>query len=175
MDADRPEADALVTAKPGIALAILTADCAPVLLADREAGVIGAAHAGWKGALHGILEATLVEMERLGARRERIAAAIGPCISRRSYEVGPEFRSTVCAVDPAWEAFFIPVSAGGRPHFDLEGFCAHRLAEAGVRRVDALGVDTRNDPERFFSYRRTTLAGEADYGRQMSLIALDQS
>lgn len=169
---DRPEADALVTSRPGVALAILTADCAPVLLADREAGVIGAAHAGWKGALHGILEATLREMVRLGARAGRIAAVIGPCIARRSYEVGHEFRAAVCAEDPAHEAFFIMGAAGGRPHFDLEGFCVHRLAAAGVGRVDALGADTRNDPERFFSYRRATLANEPDYGRQMSLIAL---
>ncbi len=170
-DRARPEADALVTNRTGMALGILTADCAPVLLADADAQVIGAAHAGWKGALGGVLQATVEAMVALGARRERIAAAIGPCIARQSYEVGSDFRDRFLADDPATAHFF----ADGRPghcHFDLEGFCVSRLADAGVRTVEALGRDTCAAPEHFFSYRRTTHAGEPDYGRQLSLIAL---
>lgn len=170
-DDGRPEGDALVTARPGLALAILTADCAPILLADRAAGVIGAAHAGWKGAVAGIVEATIAAMEGLGAARARITAAIGPCIARRSYEVGPEFHDRLVTMDAANAVFFVH-GAGGRPHFDLEGFCAARLAAAGIGRVEAMGVDTCADSARFFSYRRTVLADAQDYGRQMSLIAL---
>lgn len=167
----RPQADGLVTDQPGVALGILTADCAPVLLEDGAAGVIGACHAGWKGALYGVIGATVDAMEQLGARRERISAAIGPCIGRRSYEVDDGFRERFEAAEAGNGAFF----AGGRPGhawFDLEGYCLKRLADAGVVRAEGLGLDTRADPERFFSYRRTTLAGEADYGRQLSLIAL---
>jgi hypothetical protein len=169
----RPEADALVTDRPGLALGILTADCAPLLFEDAEAGVIGAAHAGWKGALGGVIEATVEAMVRLGARPDRIAAAVGPCIARRSYEVDEGFRARFLSHDEANDAFF----SEGRPghaHFDLEGYCLKRLAQAGVRRAEGLGTDTRTDPARFFSYRRTTLAGEPDYGRQLSLIALPQ-
>jgi len=170
-DAARPHADALVTDRPGLALGILTADCAPILFEDRAARVIGAAHAGWKGALGGVIEATVAAMEGLGARRSRIAAAIGPCIAQASYEVGEGFRARFLADDPANDRFF----AAGRPGhamFDLEAYCLARLAAAGVAGAEALGADTLADTERFFSYRRATLAGEGDYGRQLSLIAL---
>jgi YfiH family protein len=170
-DSARPHADALVTSRPGLALGILTADCAPLLFEDAQAGVIGAAHAGWKGALGGVIEATVAAMEALGASRDRIAAAIGPCIARRSYEVDTGFRARFESADPDHAAHF----TDGRPGhawFDLEGFCLQRLADAGICRAEALGADTRSDPQRFFSYRRTTLAGEPDYGRQLSLIAL---
>lgn len=168
---ERPRADAAVTATPGIALAILTADCAPVLLADAQARVIGAAHAGWKGAIAGVTDATITAMEALGARRDRIAAAIGPCIARASYEVDDGFVARFCAQDAANEHFF----AAGRPghaQFDLEGYVAHRLASAGIGRVEMLGQDTCAQPDRFYSYRRATLEAAPDYGRQISLIAL---
>lgn len=170
-DDARPHADALVTDRPGLALGILTADCAPVLFHDPQARVIGAAHAGWKGALGGVLEATVEAMVRLGARREAIAAAIGPTIGRRSYEVDLGFAARFEAADPDNARFF----AAGRPghaFFDLEAYCAHRLAAAGLRTVEALGEDTCARPDRYFSYRRATLAAEPDYGRQLSLIAL---
>jgi YfiH family protein len=170
-DADRPHADAMVTATPGLALGILTADCAPILLADADAGVIGAAHSGWKGALHDIAGATVTAMESLGARRDRIRAAIGPCIARASYEVDAGFRERFLADDPAHDGFFV-AGRGDRFMFDLEGLVALRLARAGVRHVAALGIDTYPDTARWFSYRRTTHAGEADYGRQISIIAL---
>jgi YfiH family protein len=170
-DADRPQADALVTATPGLALGILTADCAPILLADAEAGVIGAAHSGWKGALHDIAGATVAAMVALGARRDRIVAAIGPCIARASYEVDAGFRERFLADAAAHDGFFARGRAD-RFQFDLEGFVAMRLAAAGVQQVTALGIDTCSDPVRWFSYRRTTHAGEPDYGRQISLIAL---
>ena len=170
-DADRPRADALVTDRPGVLLGILTADCAPVLLADREAGVVGAAHAGWKGALAGVTDATLDAMVALGADRARIAAAIGPCIARVSYEVDDGFARRFEAAEPANERFF---SAGraGHHRFDLEGYVAHRLAAAGVARVEALGLDTYADDAGFYSFRRATHRGEADYGRQISLIGV---
>jgi YfiH family protein len=170
-DDARPNADALVTATPGLALGILTADCAPILLADVEAGVIGAAHSGWKGALADIGPATVAAMEQLGACRDRIVAAIGPTIARASYEVDLAFRDRFCAADPEHDAFF----AAGKPghcQFDLEGFIASRLAAAGVRTVVAMGVDTYPDEARWFSFRRTTHRSEPDYGRQLSLIAL---
>lgn len=170
-DDARPEADALVTATAGLALGILTADCAPILFADPDAGVIGAAHAGWKGALGGVLEATIARMERLGARRPAIRAAIGPCIGRRSYEVGPEFADRLLAADPD-NGRFLADGARGRAHFDLEAYCAARLAAAGVGTVDCAGADTCALDRDYFSYRRATLAGEPDYGRQLSLIAL---
>lgn len=170
-DDARPHADALVTASPGLALGILTADCAPLLFADVEAGVIGAAHSGWKGALADIGPATVAAMEQLGARRDRIVAAIGPTIARASYEVDFAFRDRFCAVAPEHDAFF---SAGkpGHCQFDLEGFIAARLAAAGVRTVVAMGVDTYPDDARWFSFRRTTHRSEPDYGRQLSVIAL---
>jgi hypothetical protein len=170
-DAARPHADALVTDRPGLALGIVTADCAPVLLADVAAGVVGAAHAGWKGAIGGVTDATLVAMERLGARRERIAAAIGPCIARASYEVDDAFARRFDAADPANERFFAP-GKPGHHQFDLEAYVAHRLAIAGVTRIAALGLDTYADESRFFSFRRATHRGEPTYGRQISIIGL---
>lgn len=170
-DDARPHADALITDRPGLALGILTADCAPVLLADEKAGVIGAAHAGWKGAFTGVAEATLEAMERLGADRARIAAAVGPAIARRSYEVDDAFLRRFAEADPDNDRFFSP-GRDGHHQFDLEGYVAARLAAAGVTRVEALGLDTYSDPERFFSYRRAVHRGEPTYGRQISLIAL---
>ena len=170
-DDARPHADAMVTDRPGLVLGILTADCAPVLFADAEAGVIAAAHAGWKGAFAGVVEATVAEMERRGALRERIAAAIGPCIARRSYEVDEAFFRRFAEADPETERFF-GLGREGHYQFDLEGFVVHRLAEAGLERIEALGEDTYGQAERFFSYRRATHRGEPDYGRQISLIAL---
>jgi YfiH family protein len=167
----RPHADALVTDKPGVLLGILTADCAPVLLADREAGVVGAAHAGWRGALAGVGEATIAAMEGLGARRERITAAIGPCIGPRNYEVDEAFRQLITGYVPDNDRFFSAGPADKR-HFDLEAYVASRLAAAGLRKVEAMGLDTYAEPERFFSYRRASHRGEADYGRQLSLIGL---
>ncbi len=170
---ERPKADAMVTNRPGLLLGILTADCAPVLFADEQAGVIGAAHAGWKGALGGVTDATLAAMERLGASRSRIAAAVGPCIARSSYEVDNGFARRFENVEPANERFF---SAGrpGRHQFDLEGYVVSRLALAGVEHITALGMDTYADEEHFFSYRRMTHRAEPDYGRQISLIGLGQ-
>jgi YfiH family protein len=168
----RPRADALVTDRPGLALGILTADCAPVRLADREAGVVGAAHAGWKGALGGVTDSTLALMETLGAKRERIAAAVGPCISRASYEVDESFFRRFAEADPANERFF----ADGKPghhQFDLEAYVAHRLAAAGVRTVEMLGLDTYCDESRFYSFRRATHRGEPDYGRQIAIIGIN--
>ena len=172
-DDDRPPADAMVTDRPGLVLGILTADCTPVLFADRQAGVIGAAHSGWKGAIGGVVESTLAEMERLGADRSSVVAAVGPTIGRRSYEVDEGFFRRFVAEDPEHERFF---SAGkpGHYQFDLEGFVLARIAAAGVTKVQALGLDTYADPDRFFSYRRATHRGEPDYGRQISLIALPQ-
>jgi hypothetical protein len=170
----RPKADALVTDQPGLLLGILTADCAPVLLADAEAGVIGAAHAGWKGALAGVVESTIAAMVGLGARRERIAAAIGPCIGRASYEVDDAFAHRFEAADPENERF-LAAGRTGHHQFDLEGYVASRLAASGVERVDALGLDTYADETRFFSFRRATHRGEPDYGRQISLIGLSSS
>ena len=170
----RPRADALVTDRPGIALGILTADCAPVLLADRKAGVVGAAHAGWKGAIGGVTDSAIVAMVTLGARRERIVAAIGPCIARVSYEVDDAFARRFEETDPANERFFSP-GREGHQQFDLEAYVAHRLAAAGIGQVEMLGLDTYADPARFFSYRRATHRGEPDYGRQISIIAVDDA
>jgi YfiH family protein len=161
----------MVADRPGLVLGILTADCAPVLLADREAGVVAAAHAGWKGALGGVVEATVAAMERRGAARERIAAAVGPCIARKSYEVDEAFLRRFAEADPEHERFFTR-GREGHHQFDLEGFVLSRLVEAGLTRIEALGEDTYSQPKRFFSYRRATHQGEPDYGRQISLIAL---
>lgn len=166
----RAEADALATRTPGRAIAVLTADCAPVLLADAGAGVVGAAHAGWRGALAGVVEAAVAAMEELGARREAIVAAIGPCIGRRSYEVGPEFPAPFVDRDPAAAAFFAP--AGARFRFDLEGYVAGRLRAAGLAGVQAAGADTCADERRFFSHRRARLRGEPGHGHGLSAIAL---
>jgi YfiH family protein len=171
LDDERPQADAMVTDRPGIALGILTADCTPVLLADPAAGVIGAAHAGWKGAFGGVLQSTVEAMERLGASSERILAAVGPTIGRKSYEVDEDFFGRFVAADDDYDLFFTD-GRPGRYQFDLEGFVLARLAAAGVRRIEALGLDTYADPERFYSYRRATHRGEPSYGRQMSIIAL---
>ena len=169
---ERPELDGLATRTPGIALGILTADCAPVLLADVEAGVIGAAHAGWRGAKGGILEATVAAMETLGARRSVIVAALGPCIRRQSYEVATEFRNAFASDQPSSVALFVPAARAGRFYFDLAGYVAERLRAIGISALDILPHDTCADPEFFFSYRRVTLEGGGDYGRQLSTIAL---
>lgn len=168
---DRPPGDALVTDRPGLALGILTADCTPVLLADREAGIVGAAHAGWKGAIGGVTDSAIAAMEKLGAKRERIAAAIGPCIARASYEVDDGFAKRFEADDPANERFFAP-GKPGHHQFDLEAYVAHRLARAGLVKIEALGLDTYADEQRFFSFRRATHRGEPGYGRQISIIGL---
>lgn len=169
-DDARPRADAMVTDRPGIVLGIVTADCAPVLLADRTAGVIGAAHAGWRGAYGGVLEAVVEEMEALGAHREDIAAAIGPAIALESYEVDDTFRERFTLSDGR---FFAPGRAG-HWFFDLEGYAEARLEAMGVGVIDCLGLDTYAAEDRFYSYRRATHRGEPDYGRQISLIGLPQ-
>jgi YfiH family protein len=169
--ADRPRADAMVTDRRGLLLGILTADCAPVLFADPQGGVIGASHAGWRGALAGVTDETIVAMEDLGARRERIHAAVGPCIGQRSYEVDDGFRHRFVAADEANERFFV-AGPTGKPHFDLEAYVVHRLLAASIGEVEALHLDTYSEPDRFYSYRRATHGGEADYGRQLSAIAL---
>ncbi len=165
----RPRADAMVTDEPGLLLAILTADCAPVLFADPEAGIVGAAHAGWRGALAGVTDSTIAAMEHLGARHDRLVAAVGPCIGQPSYEVDDAFRARFLAEDPRNGRFF---SEGAKPHFDLTGYIVHRLLAAGVPEVEALRLDTYADPDRFYSYRRATHLGQADYGRQLSAIAV---
>ena len=170
-DDARPQADAIVTDRPGLVLGILTADCTPVLLADREAGVVGAAHAGWRGAFAGVIESTVALMERHGADRGRIAAAVGPVIARKSYEVDDGFLRRFAEADPDNDRFFSP-GREGHHQFDLEAYVLARLAAAGVTRAEALGLDTYADPDRFFSFRRATHRGEPDYGRQISLIAL---
>ncbi|MFM7445191.1 MAG: peptidoglycan editing factor PgeF, partial [Tabrizicola sp.] len=167
----RPEADALVTSTPGLLLAVLTADCQPVLFADAGAGVIGAAHAGWRGAVDGVLEATVDAMEGLGARRQNITAVIGPTISQAAYEVGPEFLDRFRAEDEASTRFFTN-GPGDRLLFDLPGYGLYRLRQAGVGHAEWTGHCTYRDPVRFYSYRRTTHAGEADYGRLISTIRL---
>ncbi|MCD1627150.1 MAG: peptidoglycan editing factor PgeF [Paracoccaceae bacterium] len=169
--AEKPRADAMVTATPGIALAILTADCQPVLFADPVAQVIGAAHAGWRGALDGVLEATVAAMVELGADRENITAVIGPTISQSAYEVGPEFLDDFLAEDIRNTRFFAQ-GQGDRMMFDLPSYGLHRLRDAGVGHADWTRHCTYADPDRFFSYRRTTHAGEADYGRLISAIRL---
>lgn len=168
---DRPRADAMVTNRRGLLLGVVTADCAPVLLADLEAGVVGAAHAGWRGAHGGVVEATLRLMQKLGARPERVAAAIGPAIAQESYEVDEAFRDRLVQHDGSNGSFFEP-GLPGHFQFDLPAYVAHRLRAAGVRQIDDLGLDTYADDARFFSYRRATHRGEPTYGRQFSLIGL---
>lgn len=170
--AKRPKADAMVTATPGIALAILTADCAPVLFADQRAQVIGAAHAGWKGAATGVLESTIATMCEIGARRETITAVIGPTISQAAYEVGPEFVDRLMAIEPANSRFFTPSKRDDHAMFDLPGYIADRLDRAGVGQVEDTGLCTYSDEARFFSYRRATHRNEPDYGRMIAAIAL---
>lgn len=170
-DDQRPPADAMATDRPGVLLGILTADCAPVLLADREAGVVGAAHAGWKGAMGGVTDRTVAAMERLGASVSRIVAAVGPCIAQRSYEVDNAFRDRFCSADAGNARFFL-TGRQGHHQFDLEGYVAARLEAAGIAAVERLGLDTYAEPDRFFSYRRATHRGEPAYGREISLIGL---
>jgi YfiH family protein len=167
-----PEADAMVTSTPGLALGVLTADCAPVLFADGEAGVIGAAHAGWRGALSGIVEATVKAMEKLGASPARITAVIGPAISQKAYEVGSEYLEQFLAAEPDSGPFFITDESSGEPHFDLPGYVGERLARAGVGQIADLGLCTYCEETRLFSYRRSQHHGEEDYGRQISAIVL---
>jgi YfiH family protein len=172
-DDERPHADALVTDRPGVLLTIVTADCTPVLLADREAGVIGAAHAGWKGAIGGVVENTVAAMLARGARRDAIAAAIGPTIAQPSYEVDELFRARFLA-DHSPNARFFAAGKPGHWQFDLPGYVAARLVSAGVAHVENLKLDTYAAPDRFYSFRRATHRGEPAYGRQMSLIGLPQ-
>jgi YfiH family protein len=168
---DRPRADAMVTDRPNLLLGILTADCAPVLFADHRAVVVGAAHAGWRGALAGVTDSTIAAMERLGARRDDIHAAVGPCIAQPSYEVDEGFRDRFLEDDGDNGRFFVAGPAG-KPHFDLEAYVVHRLIAAGIGEVEALNLDTYADPDRFYSYRLASHRGEADYGRQLSAIAI---
>lgn len=168
---ERPRADALVTDRKGLLLGIVTADCAPVLLADVEAGVIGAAHAGWRGATAGVTDQAIAAMISLGARVERIAAAVGPCIARASYEVDHGFAERLLGEDPDNERF-LGEGPAGNPHFDLEAYVVARLAAAGIRRVEAMGLDTYQLEDRYYSYRRATHRIEPTYGRQLSLIGL---
>lgn len=170
-EGDRPKVDALVTATPGLVLAILTADCQPVLFADRASGVIGAAHAGWRGARDGVLEATLDAMETIGAQRDQIVAVVGPSISQQAYEVGPEFFDDFLTEDSENSRFFAG-GEGDRMMFDLPSYGLHRLRRAGVRDAEWVRHCTYASPDRFFSYRRATHAGEADYGRLISTIRL---
>ena len=168
-----PAADAMVSRIPGLVLGVLTADCAPVLLHDPVARIVAAAHAGWRGALHGVVEATIGQMETLGAQRNRIHAGIGPCIGRASYEVGPEFPGPILARNPAAHAYFDPARRAGHFLFDLSGYVEHRLRGAGVAMVQCVPADTVTGEERFFSYRRACLRGEPGYGRALSAIVLD--
>lgn len=169
---ERPRADALATAIPGLALSVTGADCGMILFADRVAGVVGVAHAGWKGAIDGVLEATLATMECLGARRGDTTAVLGPTIGAASYETGPEFFARFVERDPGHAAFFAPSARDGHHMFDLPAFIGMRLRAAGVGTFVSLGLDTYADTARFFSYRRTTHLGEPDYGRQISAIVL---
>ena len=168
---DRPKADALVSDRPGLLLGIVTADCAPVLLADTEAGVVGAAHAGWRGATAGVTDQAIAAMISLGAKIERIAAVVGPCIARASYEVDHGFAERLLA-DDADNDRFLGDGPAGNPHFDLEAYIVARLAAAGVRRIEAMGLDTYALEDRYYSYRRATHRIEPTYGRQLSLIGL---
>jgi polyphenol oxidase len=170
-NAAAPEADALVTDRPGLLLGVLAADCGPILLADPAAGVVGAAHAGWKGALGGVLEAVVAAMVGLGAAPGRITAVLGPCIAQASYEVGPEFVARFTAETPDNRAFFAP--DGEKARFDLKGYIGRRLERAGVGQVEVMPGDTCADEEHFFSYRRTTLRREERFGLQLSAIVLE--
>lgn len=168
---ERPEGDAVVTAAPGVVCGVLTADCAPVLFADAEAGIVGAAHAGWKGALGGIVHSTVASMQALGAETSRIVAVVGPCIAQDSYEVGADFEERFAHHDPGSERFFIPGSAADKRLFDLPAFVLWRLEQAGVAEAAWTGDDTRVDAARFYSNRRAYLNGEPDFGRLMSAIS----
>ena len=168
-----PRGDALVTRRPGLAVGVLSADCVPVLLADAGAGVVGAAHGGWKGALDGVMEATVEAMAALGARAAHTVAAVGPCIHQASYEVGPEFHRNFAEADPDNSRFFLDADRPGHSLFDLPGFVAHRLGRLGLATVEVLDHDTCADEARFFSYRRATKRREPDYGRGLSAITLE--
>jgi YfiH family protein len=169
---ERPRADGMATRQLEMALAITTADCGPVLFADPHAGVVGAAHAGWKGALTGVLESTLAAMERLGARRDKTIAVLGPMISQDAYEVGPDFMNRFTEADASNERFFRPSERAGHQMFDLPSYIAARLEAAGIGEFASLGLCTYSDEERFYSYRRTTHRQEPDYGRLISAITL---
>jgi polyphenol oxidase len=166
-----PKADAMVSNRPGLLLGVQTADCVPILFADHRAGVIGAAHSGWKGSIGGISENVIAAMERLGASRDNIVCAVGPCIAQKSYEVDDSFLSHFAKADPDNERFFTGGKTGHH-QFDMEGYVASRIATAGVRHIECLGQDTYSQPKRFFSYRRSCHLNEGDYGAQMSLIGL---
>jgi YfiH family protein len=168
----RPHADGIVTRVPGLAVGVSTADCGPVLFAEPQARVVGAAHAGWRGALSGVVEATITAMERLGAARERIRAALGPMIRQPNYEVGSDLMDRYAAEDPSSSAFFVPASRPDHALFDLPGYIAERLHRAGIRHVGDVGLCTYADPSLFFSYRRATHRAESDYGRHVNAIAL---
>jgi polyphenol oxidase len=169
---NRPHADAIVTRIPRLAIGVSTADCGPLLFADGKASVVGAAHAGWRGAFTGVIEATVSAMEQLGADRGRIIAALGPTIRQPNYEVGPEFVERFIAADAANARFFTPSRRADHAMFDLTGYIAARVAHTGIAQFEDLGLCTYAEPERFFSYRRTTLRGEPDYGRHVNAIAL---
>jgi len=169
---EAPRADAVVTGTKNLAIGVTIADCGPILLADGEAGVVGAAHAGWRGAFDGIIEAAVAKMEELGARRARIGAAIGPLIRQDSYEVGPEFVMRFREADTAFARFFKPSTREGHALFDLPGFIALRLEQANVGSIEDLKLDTYSDETRFFSYRRSTHKAEPDYGRLIAAISL---
>ena len=169
---DRPEGDAVVSGTPGVICAVLTADCGPVLLADPEAGVVGAAHAGWKGALDGVIHSTVAAMQALGADPRRMVAVVGPCIAQASYEVGADFQDRFDHHDPGSARFFAPGEAADKRLFDLPAFVLWRLEQAGVADAAWTGHDTRTDATRFYSNRRAFLNGEADFGRLMSAISL---
>jgi len=168
----RPRADAIVTRTRGIAVGVTTADCGPILLLDPEMRVIGAAHAGWRGALAGVAEAAVAAMERLGAERDRIRAALGPMIRQTSYEVGPDLIARFAADDPESSRFFRPARRDGHALFDLAGYVIARLRRAGIEQIEDLGLCTYAEPQRFFSFRRSTHRGETDYGRHVNAIAL---
>lgn len=168
----RPRADAVVTRTHGLAIGVSTADCGPILFADAKAGVIGAAHSGWRGALGGVTDATIAAMETLGARRETIVAAIGPMIRQPNYEVGADLIVKFTQADPDNERFFAPTTRSGHAQFDLAGYVQARLMAAGIAHIEDVGLCTYADPERFYSFRRTTHRGEPDYGRHVNAIAL---
>jgi YfiH family protein len=167
-----PKADAVVTRTRGLAIGVLTADCTPILFADPEAGVVGAAHAGWRGAAAGVLEAAVAAMEDLGAERARIVAAIGPTINQAAYEVGPDFEAAVVAEDAESLQFFAPMGRNGKAHFDLPGYVEHRLGRTGVKNIERQSLCTYDHESLLFSFRRATHRGEVDYGRQISAIVV---
>jgi len=171
---EAPRADAIVTREPALAIGVTIADCGPVLLADPAAHVVGAVHAGWRGAFDGVIESAVAKMEELGAERKRIAATVGPLIRQQSYEVGPEFVARFREADASFEKFFAPAARDGHAMFDLPGFIVMRLQAAGVGTIDDLGLDTYSDDARFFSFRRSTHRNEPDYGRLIAAIALGE-